>query len=56
MKRKPTHSSRKQRGAATIEYALVIAAVVALAGAVFDTEDGTSLSGKIMSKISSISL
>ena len=55
MKRNPTLSSRKQRGAATIEYALIVAAVVALSTAVFSTTESGSLYSKIMTKISNIS-
>ena len=56
MNKQPTRSTRKQRGAATIEYALIVAAVVALSTAVFSTTSGSgSLYDKIMNKITSIS-
>jgi len=54
--KRPNLSNRKQRGASTIEYALIVAAVVAISAAVFSDTSNDSLYGKIMNKISSISL
>ncbi len=42
---------KKQQGASMIEYAILIAGVVAIGALVFDTANSTSVAGKIQTKI-----
>jgi len=54
MKRNSVRSSRKQRGAATIEYALIVAAVIAISSAALTSGGDHSLYDKLMTRLDTI--